>query len=42
MPHFIIDCSENIIHQRTPDEIMQAVYDAKQPVFSLRTILKFA
>ncbi|HUZ58177.1 MAG TPA: 5-carboxymethyl-2-hydroxymuconate Delta-isomerase [Hanamia sp.] len=30
MPHFIIDCSENIIHQRTPDEIMQAVYDAAE------------
>ena len=28
MPHFIIDCSENVIHQKSPDEIMQAVYDA--------------
>jgi 5-carboxymethyl-2-hydroxymuconate isomerase len=26
MPHFIIDCSENIIQQKSPDEIMQAVY----------------
>lgn len=26
MPHFIIDCSENIIQQKTPKEIMQAVY----------------
>lgn len=30
MPHFIIDCSENIIQQRSPDEIMQAVYDAAE------------
>ena len=27
MPHFIIDCSENVIQQKSPDEIMQAVYD---------------
>jgi 5-carboxymethyl-2-hydroxymuconate isomerase len=27
MPHFIIDCSENIIQQKSPDEIMQAVFD---------------
>ncbi len=27
MPHFIIDCSQNLLLQRTPDEIMQAVYD---------------
>ena len=26
MPHFIIECSENILAQRTPDEMMQAVY----------------
>src|SRR5687768_12217260 len=26
MPHFIIDCSEEIINQRTPDEIMTSVY----------------
>lgn len=30
MPHFIIDCSENIIQQKSPDEIMQAVYDAAE------------
>lgn len=30
MPHFIIDCSESVIHQKTPDEIMQAVYDAAE------------
>lgn len=26
MPHFIIDCSENIFGQNSPDETMQAVY----------------
>ena len=30
MPHFIIDCSENIIQQRSPDEIMQAVCDVAE------------
>jgi 5-carboxymethyl-2-hydroxymuconate isomerase len=30
MPHFIIDCSENIIQQLSPDEIMQAVYDVAE------------
>lgn len=30
MPHFIIDCSESVIQQRSPDEIMQAVYDAAE------------
>ena len=30
MPHFIIDCSENIIRQKSPDEIMQAVYDTAE------------
>jgi len=28
MPHFVIDCSENIIKKKTPDEIMQVVFDA--------------
>src|SRR5690606_22933290 len=27
MPHFIIDCSETIIKQKLPQEIMEAVYD---------------
>ena len=27
MPHFIIDCSENIISQKSPNDIMQKVYD---------------
>jgi 5-carboxymethyl-2-hydroxymuconate isomerase len=27
MPHFIIDCSENIIEQESPEALMQAVYD---------------
>jgi len=26
MPHFIIDCSENILRMKSPDEIMEAVY----------------
>jgi 5-carboxymethyl-2-hydroxymuconate isomerase len=30
MPHFIIDCSENIIQQKSPDEIMQAVYEVAE------------
>ncbi|MBV8328028.1 5-carboxymethyl-2-hydroxymuconate Delta-isomerase [Chryseobacterium sp.] len=28
MPHFIIDCSENILQQKTAEEIMNAVYEA--------------
>ncbi|WP_347218554.1 5-carboxymethyl-2-hydroxymuconate Delta-isomerase [Chryseobacterium sp.] len=28
MPHFIIECSQNVLQQRTPDEIMDAVYNA--------------
>ena len=30
MPHFVIDCSENIIVQKNPEEIMQAVYDVAE------------
>src|SRR5215216_897614 len=30
VPHFIIDCSKNIIRQKSPDEIMQAVYDVAE------------
>jgi 5-carboxymethyl-2-hydroxymuconate isomerase len=30
MPHFIIDCSEDILQQKTPEEIMQAVYDVAE------------
>ena len=30
MPHFIIECSDDIIEQKTPDEIMQAVYEAAE------------
>lgn len=30
MPHFIIDCSENIIQEKSPDEIMQAVYEVAE------------
>ena len=28
MPHFIIDCSEELISQITPNQIMQKVYDS--------------
>lgn len=27
MPHFVLDCSENIIHLKSPKEIIQKVYD---------------
>lgn len=27
MPHFIIDCSQDILQQITPEEIMNAVYE---------------
>lgn len=30
MPHFIIDCSESVIQQKTPGEIMQTVYDVAE------------
>ncbi len=30
MPHFVIDCSENITRQKSPKEIMQTVYDAAE------------
>ena len=30
MPHFVIDCSENIISQKPPNEIMQKVYDTTE------------
>jgi 5-carboxymethyl-2-hydroxymuconate isomerase len=30
MPHFVIDCSENIIAQKSPDEIMQKVYNTAE------------
>jgi 5-carboxymethyl-2-hydroxymuconate isomerase len=32
MPHFIIDCSENIIQQKSPEQIMQAVYDVAEAI----------
>lgn len=28
MPHFIIDCSENVLRRLAADEIMQGVFDA--------------
>ena len=27
MPHFILDCSKNILHLKKPGEIMKTVYD---------------
>jgi 5-carboxymethyl-2-hydroxymuconate isomerase len=30
MPHFIIECSENIVRQKSADDIMQTVYDAAE------------
>lgn len=30
MPHFVIECSENIISQKAPAEIMEAVYEAAE------------
>jgi len=30
MPHFIIECSGNVLQQKSPDEIMQAVYDVAE------------
>jgi len=30
MPHFVIDCSENILNKKTPNEIIQRVYDTAE------------
>lgn len=30
MPHFVIDCSENIISVKSPEEIIQKVYDTAE------------
>ena len=30
MPHFIIDCSENILTLKTPEEIIRAVYESTE------------
>lgn len=40
MPHFIIDCSENIIQQTSPDRIMQAVCEVAEAtgLFALNDI----
>lgn len=32
MPHFIIECSQDILQQRTPDEIMDVVYNAAESI----------
>ncbi len=30
MPHFVIDCSDNILKIKTPNEIIQKVYDTAE------------
>lgn len=30
MPHFVIDCSKNILNIKSPDEIIQKVYDTAE------------
>jgi 5-carboxymethyl-2-hydroxymuconate isomerase len=30
MPHFVIDCSEKILNLKSPEEIIQAVYDTAE------------
>lgn len=30
MPHFIVECSENILALKTPEEIIQAVYETAE------------
>jgi len=30
MPHFIVDCSEDIIEINTPEEIMESIYEAAE------------
>lgn len=30
MPHFVIDCSQNIIKMKSPNEIIQKVYDTAE------------
>ncbi|MDX1768030.1 5-carboxymethyl-2-hydroxymuconate Delta-isomerase [Arenibacter troitsensis] len=30
MPHFVIDCSQNILNKKTPNEIIQRVYDTAE------------
>jgi 5-carboxymethyl-2-hydroxymuconate isomerase len=30
MPHFVIDCSQNILNLKSPEEIMQGVYDTAE------------
>lgn len=30
MPHFIIECSQDILRQRNPDEIMDTVYESAE------------
>ncbi len=41
MPHFVIDCSENILKLKSPEEIMQEVYNsAESTELLIKEILK--
>ena len=42
MPHFVIDCSENVIVLKSPNEIMQNVYDSAESTHRPSQLLKFA
>lgn len=40
MPHFVIDCSELIVKLKSPEEIIQKVYDtAESTVLFIPTII---
>ncbi len=30
MPHFVVDCSENVLTLKTPEEVIQAVYETAE------------
>lgn len=30
MPHFVIECSEDILYHKKPDEILRAVYEVAE------------
>ena len=40
MPHFIIECSDNVIQNKSPEEIMQAVHETAEAtgLFALNDI----
>lgn len=37
MPHFVIDCSENIIRLKAPEEIMSAVFETAESTKLFKT-----